>query len=60
MEALATLENQVSMGGEKENLALKLAKEQNIKYVPTTFKNDDTPKQLQARARYIIAKKQDQ
>jgi transposase len=45
---------------EKENLALKLAKEQNIKYVPTTFKNDDTPKQLQARARYIIAKKQDQ
>ena len=45
---------------EKENLVLKLAKEQNIKYVPTTFKNDDTPKQLQAKARYIIAKKQDQ
>jgi transposase len=45
---------------EKENLAIKLAKEQNIKYVPITFRNDDTPKQLLARTRYIIAKKQSQ
>ena len=43
---------------EKENLAIKLAKEQNIKYVSITFKNEDTPKQLLARTRYIITKKQ--
>lgn len=45
---------------EKENQALKTAKEQNIKYVPTTFENDDSPKQLLARSRYIIAKKEHQ
>ena len=45
---------------EKENQAIKKAKEQNIKYVPVTFDNDDTPKQLLARSRYIIAKKQNQ
>lgn len=42
---------------EKENQAIKKAKEQGLKYVPTTFENDDTPKQLLARSRYIIAKK---
>lgn len=42
---------------EKENQAIKAAKEQGIKYVPITFENDDTPKQLLARSRYIVAKK---
>lgn len=42
---------------EKENQAIKTAKEQGIKYIPFTFENDDTPKQLLARSRYIIAKK---
>ena len=45
---------------EYENQAIKLAKEQGIKYVPITFENDDTLKQLLARSRYIIAKKQNQ
>ncbi len=45
---------------EYENQAIKLAKEQGIKYVPITFENDYTPKQLLARSRYIIAKKQNQ
>jgi transposase len=42
---------------EKENQAIKTAKEQGVKYVPFTFENDDIPKQLLARSRYIIAKK---
>jgi transposase len=42
---------------EKENQTIKTAKEQGIKYIPITFENDDTPKQLLARSRYIIAKK---
>lgn len=45
---------------EKENQAIKQAKEQAIKYIPITLENDDTPKQLLARSRYIIAKKQNQ
>lgn len=45
---------------EKENQDVKQAKEQGIKYVPVTFENDDTPKQLLARSRYIIAKKESQ
>jgi transposase len=45
---------------EKENQAIKQAKEQGIRYVPFTFENDDTPKQLLARSRYIIAKKESQ
>ncbi len=45
---------------EKENQAIKEAKEQGIKYIPIVFKNDDTPKQLLARSRYIIAKKPNQ
>lgn len=45
---------------DKENQALKLAKEQNIKYIASTFENDDTPKQLLARSRYIIAKKENE
>lgn len=42
---------------EKENAAIKKAKEENIRYSAVTFNNDDTPKQLLARSRYIIAKK---
>lgn len=42
---------------EKENQAIKLSKEQGKKYVPFVFENDDSPKQLLARSRYIIAKK---
>ena len=42
---------------EKENNAIKLAKEQGLKYIPSVFENDDSPKQLLARSRYIIAKK---
>jgi transposase len=45
---------------ENENQAIKQAKEQGIKYIPITLENDDTPKQLLARSRYIIAKKQNQ
>jgi transposase len=45
---------------EKENQAIKKAKEQGVKYVPVTLENDDTPKQLLARSRYIIAKKESQ
>lgn len=45
---------------EKENQAIKKAKEQGIKYIPFTFDNEDTPKQLLARSRYIIAKKPNQ
>lgn len=45
---------------EKENQAIKQAKEQGIKYIPIILENDDTPKQLLARSRYIIAKKQNQ
>ena len=45
---------------EKENQAIKTAKENQIKYVPFKFDNEDTPKQLLARCRYILAKKPDQ
>lgn len=45
---------------EKENQAIKLSKEQNTKYVSVVFENGDTPKQLLARSRYILAKKENQ
>lgn len=45
---------------DKENKAIKEAKEKGIKYTPTVLKNDDTPKQLLARSRYIIAKKRNE
>lgn len=45
---------------EKENQAIKIAKEQGIKYTPVILENEDTPKQLLARSRYIIAKKTSQ
>lgn len=43
---------------EKENDAIKTAKEIGVHYTSTTFENGDTPKQLLARSRYILAKKQ--
>ncbi len=42
---------------EKENEAIKAAKETGARYVPVIFDNGDTPKQLLARSRYILAKK---
>lgn len=45
---------------EKENLAIKTAKDEGVKYIPPKLENDDTPKQLLARSRYIIDKKPNQ
>lgn len=42
---------------EKENQAIKQAKEQGKKYESTLLSNGDTPKQLLARSRYVIARK---
>jgi transposase len=42
---------------DKENLAIKQAKEKGQKYKPTLLPNEDTPKQLLARCRYVIVKK---
>lgn len=42
---------------EKENEAIKQARESKVKYQPVVLSNGDTPKQLLARSRYIIAKK---
>jgi len=42
---------------DKENLAIEEAKKQGNKYTPTVLSNGDTPKQLLARCRYILAKK---
>jgi transposase len=41
---------------EKENNAIKQAKENKQKYIPLVYENEDTPKQLLARCRYIIEK----
>lgn len=42
-----------------ENEAIKLAKDTKQKYEPEVLENGDTPKQLLARSRYIIAKKKE-
>lgn len=42
---------------DKENKAIIEAKKQGLKYKPIQLSNGDTPKQLLARSRYIIAKK---
>ena len=42
---------------EKENNAISEAKNQGLKHSPVLLSNGDTPKQLLARSRYIIAKK---
>ncbi len=40
-----------------ENQAIKQAKEKGEKYKPILLSNEDTPKQLLARCRYVIVKK---
>jgi transposase len=42
---------------DKENQAIQEAKKQGKKYVPEVLENGDSPKQLLARSRYILAKK---
>lgn len=42
---------------DKENLAIKQAKEKGEKYKPLVLPNEDTPKQLLTRCRYILVKK---
>ena len=42
---------------DKENQAIEKAKKQKIKYESKVYENDDSPKQLLARCRYILAKK---
>lgn len=41
---------------EKENEAIQTAKKNGTRYIPVVFENGDTPKQLLARSRYILAK----
>lgn len=41
---------------EDENNAISAAKKENRKYIPVVLSNGDTPKQLLARARYILFK----
>ena len=41
---------------ELENIAIKQAREQGVRYVPEEMINGDTPKQLLARARYVLNK----
>jgi hypothetical protein len=41
---------------DKENLAITQAKEKGEKYKPTLLPNENTPKQLLARCRYVIVK----
>jgi len=42
---------------DKENAAIEEAKKNKVKYEPPVLENEDTPKQLLARCRYILAKK---
>jgi transposase len=42
---------------DKENTAIEEAKKNKVKYEPVVLENEDTPKQLLARCRYILAKK---
>jgi transposase len=43
---------------DKENQAIQEAKNKGVKYITIALKNGDTPKQLLARCRYILVKKQ--
>lgn len=45
---------------DKENIAIEKAKNEKKKYKAKRLSNGDTPKQLLARSRYIIAKKEKQ
>ena len=44
----------------RENEAIALAKEKKVKYRPHEFENGDSPKQLLARSRFILAKGREQ
>jgi transposase len=44
---------------DKENEAIKTARETNKKYEPEVLENGDTPKKLLASCRYILAKKKE-
>ena len=41
---------------DRENNAIKLAKQKKIAFIPETFENGDTRKQLLARSRYLLYK----
>ncbi len=41
-----------------ENEAIKKAKEDKVKYIPQVYSNGDSPKQLLARSRHALAKKE--
>jgi transposase len=41
-----------------ENQAIEKAKEAKLKYIPAEYSNGDTPKQLLARSRHALAKKE--
>lgn len=43
-----------------ENKAIAKARKERVNYTPKTLGNGDTPKQLLARSRYILAKKESQ
>jgi transposase len=43
-----------------ENKAIAKARKEQANYIPKTLGNADTPKQLLARVRYILAKKESQ
>lgn len=43
---------------DKENQAIQEAKEKGTKYKPKVYSNGDSPKQLLARSRFILAKKE--
>lgn len=43
---------------DKENEAIKVAKQKGVRYESVIFENGDTPKQLLARSRYVLAKKE--
>jgi len=43
---------------DKENQAIEVAKKQGSRYTPNLLGNGDTPKQLLARCRYILAKQE--
>jgi len=45
---------------DQENKAIEKAKAGKSKYTPKLFENGDSPKQLLARSRYILAKKRNQ
>ena len=45
---------------DRENKAIKRARSKGERYIPKTFKNGDTSRQLLARSRYVLAKKQNE